>query len=169
MRNRCLPLKLSPFQFLLQQIQVEHTLEPNVHHDRYHIAVVRLHLTRNIEVLYPEIRDEIVTSFAEVLDLTESGEESRLTSVHCTLIWKHSEWKSVPALGVIKKIVCRTTNRAFVGLPLCMLPVHLLFPSFLSSITLGRNSDWIDLNTRYTLDLVKSGVIIALFPKSVRP
>ena len=167
-RNHSLPWQLSLFRCLLQSIQVEHTLGPEIHHNVSHVTVLRLRLTRNLGVLYPGIRDEIVTSFAEVLDLTENGEESRLTSVHCALIWKHSEWKSVPALGIIKKIVCRTTNRAFVGLPLCMLPVHLLFPSFLSSTALGRDSDWIDLNVQFTLDLIKCGVIIGLFPKFMR-
>ena len=167
-RHHSLPLKLSLFQRLLQKIQVEHTLGPHIHHNPYHLAVLRLHLTRNLEALYPEIRDEIVTSFAEVLDLTENGEQFRLTSFYHSLIWKYLEWKSVPALGVIQKIVCRATNRAFVGLPLCMHPVHLLSPSFLSSTTLGRNPDWIDLNIRYTLDLLKSGVIIGLFPKFMR-
>jgi hypothetical protein len=85
------------------QVQVEYTLGRNVYQNHYHAAVVRLHLTRHIEVLYPEIRDEIVTSFAEVLDLTGN------------------EWKSVPALDGILQVICRTTNRVFVGLPLCML------------------------------------------------
>ena len=163
-----LSVKLTPFQCLLQQVQVEHTLGPNVHHNPYHVAVVRLYLTRNVEVLFPEIRDEIVASFAEVLDLTGNGKESRLTSVYCMLIWKHSEWKSVPALNVIQRVVCRTSNRIFVGLPLCMLLGYLLFPSFLSSVTLGRNSDWIDLNIRYTVDVIKGGVITGLFPKFMR-
>ncbi|KAF8549327.1 cytochrome P450 [Imleria badia] len=104
---------LSSLEAINDQIQIEYTLGPEVHHNPYHVAVVRSHLTRNLEVLYPEIRDEIVTSFAEVLDL------------------RGNEWKSVPALNAIEKVVCRTSNRVFVGLPLC------------------RNPDWIDLNIKY--------------------
>jgi hypothetical protein len=69
-----------------QDIQVKYTVGPHIYHNPYHIAVVRLHLTRNIEVLYPEVRDEIVTSFAEVLDLTGNGEEFSLRSVFYALI-----------------------------------------------------------------------------------
>ena len=47
-------------------------------------------------------------------------------------------------------------------------PRPLLFPSFLSPITLGRDPDWMDLNIRYALDLPKSGIMIGLFPKFMR-
>ena len=43
--------------------------------------VVRSQLTRNIAKLYPEIRDEIVTSFGDVLDLRGHGEVSAFTRV----------------------------------------------------------------------------------------
>ncbi|KAF8552682.1 cytochrome P450 [Imleria badia] len=123
---------LSSLEAINDQIQVEYTLGPEVHHNPYHVAVVRSHLTRNIDVLYPEIRDEIVTSFAEVLDL------------------KGNEWKSVPALIVMEKVICRTSNRVFVGLPLC------------------RNQDWIDFNIKCTIDAVKGGLAIGLLPQFMR-
>ena len=82
-RNHSLPLKLYPFRCLLQQVHVEHTLGPNVHHNPYHVAVLRLHLARNLEVLYPELRNEIVTSFTEVLDLAENSESrSEVCAIH---------------------------------------------------------------------------------------
>ncbi|KAI9569394.1 cytochrome P450 [Boletus coccyginus] len=106
------------------QIRLEDTLGPEVHSNPYHITVVRVHLTRNIEVLHPQIRDELVTSFTEVLDLTDN------------------EWKSVAALSFAEKIVCRASNRVFVGFPLC------------------RNPDWIDLNISCAGDLIQGGVIV---------
>lgn len=118
--NHYLRLMLFPFQCRLQQIQIEYTLGPEIHYNPYHVAVVRHHLSRNLEVLFPALRDEIVTSFAEVLDLRANGEEYNSTRVCCAFIWKYLEWKSVTALSVIEKIVCRSSNRAFVGLPLCM-------------------------------------------------
>ncbi|KAF8549790.1 cytochrome P450 [Imleria badia] len=124
--------ELSFLAAINDQIQIEHTLGPEIHYNPYHVAVVRNHLTRNLEVLFPVIRDEIVTSFTEVLDL------------------KENEWKSVTTLSVIEKIVCRTSNRAFVGLPLC------------------RNPDWIDLNIQCTVDVMQGGTIIRLFPKFMR-
>ena len=141
---------------------------PEVHYNPYHVTVVRLHLTRNIEVLHPHIRDEVVTSFTEVLNLTENGEEYCSTCVFYALIWKHSEWKSVPALSVVEKIVCRVSNRAFVGFPLCMFPAYHLYPSYLSQITPGRNPDWIDLNISCASDLIQGGVIVGMFPKFMR-
>jgi len=48
-------------------------------------------------------------------------------------------------------IVCRTSNRVFVGLPLC------------------RNSDYLLLNKTFTLDVIKGATIIKLFPEALRP
>ncbi|KAF8552481.1 cytochrome P450 [Imleria badia] len=111
--------ELSSAQAINDQVQIEYTLGPEVLHNPYHVSVVRLRLTRNLEGLYPEIRDEIVTSLAEVLDL------------------RGNEWKCVSALSSIEKVICRTTNRVFVGLPLC------------------RNPDWIDLNIRLAARFTK--------------
>ncbi|KIJ05875.1 hypothetical protein PAXINDRAFT_92824, partial [Paxillus involutus ATCC 200175] len=105
----------------------------DVHHNPYHVAIIRSQLTRNLGNLFPDIRDEIVIAFEETLDL------------------QANEWKSVPAFQTVQEVVCRTTNRVFVGLPLC------------------RNSDWIDLTNRFTLDVIKGGVMIALFPKVLAP
>lgn len=43
-------------------------------HNPYHVPIVRSQLTRNIGVLYPEIRDEIIMAFDDVLDLRGNGE-----------------------------------------------------------------------------------------------
>ncbi|KAF8128435.1 cytochrome P450 [Boletus edulis] len=114
------------------RIPLEHLLGPDLYHNPYHIAVIRLHLIRNLDVLYPEIRDEIVASFAELLDLREN------------------EWKGVTASSIVQKVVCRTSNRIFVGLPLC------------------RDPDWIDLNIRCTVDMIMGGIMIGWFPKFMR-
>jgi len=116
-----------------QALKFQYTLGPNVHRNPYHIQVIRLQLTRNLGALYPILRDEIVTAFEEILDL------------------KENEWKSVPALDVIRKVISRTSNRAFVGLPLC------------------RNPDWIRLNIQFTFEAITGGVIIGLFPGFLAP
>ena len=97
-----------------------------LHDIPYHIVVVRSQLTRNIGRMYPEIRDEVVTAFDQVLDLRGYGEVSfsRRFFFHSSL--EHSEWKSVSSLGAIQKVVCRTNNRVFVGLPLCMFSLPLI-------------------------------------------
>ncbi|KAF8123587.1 cytochrome P450 [Boletus edulis] len=143
--------ELSALEAINNGIQLEHTLGPEIHHNPYHVEVLRSHLTRNLEVLYPEIRDEIVSSFADVLDLRGNGEKSDFTNVcYLVLIREPSEWKCVPAISIIEKVICRTNNRIFVGYPLC------------------RNPDWIDLNIRCTFDVFKSGLLIARLPRFMR-
>ncbi|KIK97710.1 hypothetical protein PAXRUDRAFT_198861 [Paxillus rubicundulus Ve08.2h10] len=114
-------------------LKIEYTLGHDIHHNPFHIPIIRSQLTRNLGILYPDIRDEIVTAFQETLDLQDN------------------EWKSVPALQTVQQVVGRTSNRIFVGLPLC------------------RNPDWIDLNIQFTLDVVKGGLVIRLFPKVLAP
>ena len=65
-----------------------------------------------------------------------------------------SEWKSVHALGAIRKVVCRTSNRLFVRLPLCMPIFSLCWSCFTPLGMTGRDTNWMNLNLRYTLDVV---------------
>lgn len=55
-------------------MQTKHTMGPELHHNTYHVDVIRSHLTQNLSVLYPEIRDEVSVAFDEVLDLRGNGE-----------------------------------------------------------------------------------------------
>ena len=48
-------------------------MAPEVHHNPYHLSIVRSQLTRNLGALYPKIRDEIITAFDDVLDLEGNG------------------------------------------------------------------------------------------------
>jgi cytochrome P450 len=124
---------LSFAEALNDQLCVEHTMGHEIHHNPYPIPIVRSQLTRNLGALCLEIRDEIATAFDDVLDL------------------RGNEWKSVPALSSVQKVVCRTTNRVLVGLPLC------------------RDHGWIDLNVQYTIDVMKGGAVIGLLPDFLRP
>ena len=114
-------------------IQVEYTLGPPIHYDPFHIPIIRSQLTRNLGNLYTDIRDEIVTAFSDELPL------------------KGNDWLEVPALSMIQQVVCRTSNRIFVGLPLC------------------RNPEWRALNIQHTIDVVKGGIVINLFPRFMAP
>ncbi|KAF8549780.1 cytochrome P450 [Imleria badia] len=124
---------LSFLEAINDRLQIEYTMAPEIYHNPYHIPIVRSQLTRNIGALYPEIRNEITAAFDDILDL------------------KGNEWKNVPALSSVQKVVCRTSNRVFVGLPLC------------------RDPDWIDLNIRYTIDVVKGAATLGLFPNLLKP
>ncbi|KAG9308976.1 cytochrome P450 [Chiua virens] len=113
-------------------IQVTHTLGHEIHHNPYHIPIVRSRLTRNIGSLYPEITNEIITAFDDVFALNGN------------------DWKNVPVVSSMQAIICRTSNRVFVGLPLC------------------RDPDWVDLNIQYTLNVVMGGALAKMFPESLR-
>ena len=62
-----------------QILNSRYMLGDEVHDTPYHVAVVRSQLTRNIGKMYPEIRDEVVTAFDEVLDLRAYGGQSFFT------------------------------------------------------------------------------------------
>ena len=67
-------LELTRIECRRQMLNSRYTLGDEVHDIPYHIAVVRSQVTRNIGKMYPEIRDEVVTVFDEVLDLRGYGE-----------------------------------------------------------------------------------------------
>jgi hypothetical protein len=85
-RNCPVLLELTRIECRQQQFNSRYTLGDEVHDIPYQIAVVRSQLTRNIGKMYPEIRDEVVTAFDEVLDLRGYGGESVFTRVFLALI-----------------------------------------------------------------------------------
>ncbi|THU78323.1 cytochrome P450 [Dendrothele bispora CBS 962.96] len=123
---------LSFAEAVKETLQVDYTIGKAQRMHLYHVNVVRNSLTRNIATRFSDVRDEIITSFADQIPVTE-------------------DWVSMPALNTIMKVVCRTTNRLFVGLPLC------------------REPDWIDLNIQFTVKVFGSASIINLFPSVLKP
>ncbi|KAF9235146.1 cytochrome P450 [Melanogaster broomeanus] len=96
--------ELSPLEAINDILNGQYLVGPEMFHNAYHIPILRSQLTRNLGPLFLDIRDEVNTTFEEILDL------------------KGNEWKSVPALDTVQEVVCRTANRVFVGLPLCRNP-----------------------------------------------
>ncbi|KAI6115160.1 cytochrome P450 [Pisolithus croceorrhizus] len=125
--------ELSLVQAANDFMKVDYLIGPEVNSNSYHISVARIHLTRNLGLYYPDVKDEVHTAFEELLDL------------------KDNVWKSVPAVETVREIVCRASNRVFVGLPLC------------------RDPDWIDLNSRFAVDVATDAHILNLFPKFLVP
>ncbi|EED82919.1 predicted protein [Postia placenta Mad-698-R] len=115
-----------------ETLQVPYTLGPNVASNLYHVPIVRSQLTRALPVQFPELRDEIVCAFGDAVGMPE-------------------EWKAVPAMEVVMDVVARTSNRLFVGLPLC------------------RNADYCELNKQFTIDVFTGAAIINLFPSVLKP
>ncbi|KAG6885315.1 hypothetical protein C0993_003292 [Termitomyces sp. T159_Od127] len=105
---------------------------PEAFHDSYHVEVVRSSLTRNLVARFPDVQDEIRSAFEELIPQTQ-------------------EWIAIKAIPTIRKIVSRSSNRLFVGLPLC------------------RNEDYRDLNIEFAVDVMQTAQSINLFPTILKP
>ncbi|KAH9000281.1 cytochrome P450 [Lactarius akahatsu] len=99
----------------------------------YHKDVIRSKLTRNIEVTFKDVRDELIRT----LDAS--------IPVH------GDDWVKVPVLETVQRVVSATSNRIFVGSPLC------------------RDQGYLNLNLNFAINVVKSAVIIGMFPKPLKP
>lgn len=104
--------------------------DPN--HLPYHFDVVRVALTRAFPSRYEDIRDEIQISVREAFD-SEEG------------------WKEIPLFRSMVSVVSRTSNRLFVGLPLC------------------RNQEYLSHLQRFTLGRAKAGNKLQFVPQFLKP
>uniref|UniRef100_A0A0W0FRT6 Cytochrome p450 n=1 Tax=Moniliophthora roreri TaxID=221103 RepID=A0A0W0FRT6_MONRR len=98
----------------------------------YHLEVIQNTLTRSIGLKAPDVYDEMVAAFNDEIPET-------------------TEWTKVPTLHKVLNIVCRASNRLFVGLPLC------------------RNEEWKTLNIEFTRHVFKATQMINLFPRFIQP
>jgi len=89
-------------------------------------------LTRNIADTFKVVRDELITA----LDAS--------IPVH------GDDWVKVPVEETIQRVVCATSNRVFVGTPLC------------------RDKEYLALNLNFAVNVVKFAAIIGLFPKPLK-
>ncbi|KAG6330777.1 hypothetical protein ID866_8313 [Astraeus odoratus] len=83
-------------------IKVEYTFGSEVYRNPYHQWIIQTQLSRNLASLCPDIKDEMVNVFSELI----TG----------------NEWRTLPAFQSICQIISRMSNRVFVGLPLCRDP-----------------------------------------------
>ncbi|KAL0949829.1 hypothetical protein HGRIS_009864 [Hohenbuehelia grisea] len=117
-----------------EALQIPYTLGPEFSSEHYHIQVVRAPLTRNLAARFADIQDEVARSFEDNVKFNQGD-----------------EWISLPAMDTVLQVVCRTSNRLFVGLPLC------------------RNSDYCDLNIAFTMDVAIASMKINVFPQFLHP
>ncbi|KAI9465137.1 cytochrome P450 [Lactarius psammicola] len=113
--------------------QFEYTMDLLELDNQYHADVIRSKLTRNIAVTFNEVREELIRS----LDAS--------IPVH------GDDWVKVPVIETMQRVVCATTNRVFVGSPLC------------------RDPDYLTLNMNFAVNVVKLAAIIRMFPKPLKP
>ncbi|KAM6503777.1 Cytochrome P450 [Amanita muscaria] len=98
----------------------------------------------HIDVIKGPLTRNIGTKFADVQDEIAVAFDEDIP-------FKGDEWSKVTVYSTLLDIVARTSNRMLVGFPLC------------------RNSDWIELNKRYTMNVMKSAMILGLVPPALRP
>ncbi|KAK7031683.1 cytochrome P450 monooxygenase 51 [Favolaschia claudopus] len=113
-------------------LQTRYTLGRGCERDPYHPAVIRTSLTRNVGQRFPDLRDEIVCSLAD-------------------LIPQSDDWTPVAAYDTMLQVICRTSNRFFVGLPLC------------------RDPDYLALMNSVAMDVVVKAQLINFLPAFLRP
>ncbi|KAI9431120.1 cytochrome P450, partial [Lactarius indigo] len=97
------------------------------------LPLVRHHLTRVTSTIFEDIYEELVLALEQSIPTTGK------------------EWVDVPALEMIQRVVCRVTNRVFVGAPLC------------------RNRDYQVLNLNFAINVMKFATIIRVFPEFLKP
>ncbi|KAL0574343.1 hypothetical protein V5O48_007605 [Marasmius crinis-equi] len=94
----------------------------------YHAHLIEGALTRHLASMFGEVYDELARAFDDEIPATD-------------------DWVKVPTLGKALNIVCRTSNRLFIGSPLC------------------RNEEWMELNIRLTIDFFTAATKANLFPR----
>ncbi|KAH9043926.1 cytochrome P450 [Lactarius pseudohatsudake] len=113
-------------------IQTDYTLDFLDKHNHYLGHVILSKLTRITSATFEDIYEELVLALE---DNIPTGKE----------------WVEVPTLDTLQRVICRVTNRVFVGAPLC------------------RNRDYQALNLNFATNVIKFATILRLFPDFLKP
>jgi len=124
---------LSMLEPIIELIQPEYTLDLLDMTDTYHVDIVRSKLTRNIAATFNDVREELIMAMDDYIPTDED------------------KWVKVPILESLQRVICRATNRIFVGVPLC------------------RDYDYQTLNLTFAVNVIKYGLIIGMFPRPLKP
>ncbi|KAF5349709.1 hypothetical protein D9756_008944 [Leucocoprinus leucothites] len=116
----------------IETTQGDYTFGPRLHVHPHHINTIRSSVTRNISGKFEDISDEALAALDDYIPSSQ-------------------EWRSIPAYETLLHIVCRTTNRYLVGLPLC------------------RNSDYLFISEQFTVDVSVTSQKINSFPDILKP
>jgi len=114
-------------------LQTEFTTGELELQNEYHVDVIRSKLTRNLAVTFKEVRDELIRT------------------LDASVAVRGDEWVKVPIVETTQRVICATSNRVFVGVPLC------------------RDEEYQTLNLTFAVNLIKIAMIISIFPKPLKP
>ncbi|EJD07459.1 cytochrome P450 [Fomitiporia mediterranea MF3/22] len=124
--------KASFAEAIIDDFAFRWTFGLKVARNRYHVTIVRNQLTRSLGLLFDDVYDEIIQAFND-------------------LIPKSNDWVAIPALDTMRHIVCRASNRIFVGVPLC------------------RDPEFAELSVNFAIDTMKTVYMIQDMPVPLRP
>jgi hypothetical protein len=79
------------------------------------------------------------------------------------------DWSAVKVVSTAMKVIARASGRVLVGPPLCEQPFRQNQFELIQSSSTGRDHEWIKLNTEFTVDVMKTAMILRLFPAFLRP
>jgi cytochrome P450 len=113
--------------------QMKYTMDVLDLDNVYHVDIIRTRLTRNIADIFKKVRDELVRS------------------LDASIPTDGDDWVKVPVVETMRHVICATSNRVFVGAPLC------------------RDQDYLNLNLNFTVNVIKNATILTMFPKPLRP
>jgi hypothetical protein len=80
-----------------------------------------------------------------------------------------TEWKVFRAMPLILSVVCRTTNKILVGLPLRRSnPAQRSLFNTDEGYSAGRNPEYLEINTNFTQDVMVTAYTLRLLPRFLR-
>ncbi|KAI0280021.1 cytochrome P450 [Russula aff. rugulosa BPL654] len=101
--------------------------------DEYSTEIIRSKFSRDVASIFEQVRGELAMAIDDLIPTNGY------------------EWVKVPFPETISRVICRTTNRIFVGVPLC------------------RDRDYQNLNLAFAVHVIKFVKIISWFPEPLKP
>ncbi|EJD49253.1 cytochrome P450 [Auricularia subglabra TFB-10046 SS5] len=116
-------------------LQADYTLKQWRDNHEFGVGLIRSRLTRSLPHLFPAAMDEMELAFADEITNQLNG----------------NEWTAITPGKSLARVICRMSNRLFVGLPLC------------------RDKDYVDLAVKYAMDVALSAMILLQIPVFLKP
>ena len=112
---------------------------PTIVSNPYHVAALK-NYNKNLSSHFMELVDEMKLAIPIYFPSKFTEKDGKPTP----------EWVPIKVYSAALPFVCRTSNRTFVG-EVC------------------RHPKWIEINIKYTMDVVIGAQIISLFPNFLQP